>query len=256
LGSDFIIFTAVGFLAQLVDGALGMAYGVVSTTVLLSVGVTPANASASVHAAEIFTTAASGASHVWHRNIDWRLVRILAPAGVLGGVLGAYVLTGIDGMAIRPFITAYLAAVGAFIIFKAIRSFPEKPVSGRLVAPLGVVGGFVDAIGGGGWGPIVTSSLIGSGGRARMVIGSVSAVEFLVTLSITITFVIALVSGRWEDAGALIDNAAAVLGLVVGGILAAPLAGYVIRIVPQRTLTVTVGMLILALAAFQTWTQL
>jgi uncharacterized membrane protein YfcA len=256
LGPDFVIFTAVGFLAQLVDGALGMAYGVVSTTVLLGFGIAPAHASASVHAAEIFTTAASGASHVWHRNVDWRLVRMLAPAGVIGGVLGAYVLTGIDGATIRPFITAYLAAMGGFIVFKAIRSFPERPVSGKLVVPLGAVGGFVDAIGGGGWGPIVTSSLIGSGGRPRLVIGSVNAVEFVVTLSVTLTFVIALLTGHWEDAGALVDNAAAVLGLVVGGMIAAPLAGYAIRIAPARMLTAAVGVLILVLAAYQTWTLL
>jgi hypothetical protein len=256
LGPEFIIFTAVGFLAQLVDGALGMAYGVISTTVLLGFGITPAHASASVHAAEIFTTSASGASHVWHRNVDWRLVRVLAPAGIIGGVLGAYVLTGIEGATIRPFITAYLAAMGAFIIFKAIRNFPEKPVSGKLVVPLGAAGGFIDAIGGGGWGPIVTSSLIGSGGRPRMVIGSVNAVEFLVTLSVTITFVVALLSGRWEDAGALVDNAAAVAGLILGGMIAAPLAGYAIKIAPARLLTAAVGVLILVLAAYQTWTLL
>jgi uncharacterized membrane protein YfcA len=256
LGPDFVVFAAVGFLAQLVDGALGMAYGVISTTVLLSFGVPPAHASASVHAAEVFTTAASAASHVWHRNVDWRLVWLLAPAGVVGGVLGAYVLTSIDGDMIRPFVTTYLAAMGGFILFKAFRSFPERPVSGRLVVPLGVAGGFIDAAGGGGWGPIVTSSLIGTGGRPRLVIGSVNAVEFIVTLAVTMTFVIALLTGHWADAGELMDNAAAVGGLIVGGIIAAPLAGYAIKIAPARPLTAAVGVLILILAAYQTWSLL
>ena len=221
--SEFVIFVVVGFLAQLVDGALGMAYGVISATILLAFGVPPAHASASVHAAEVFTTAASGASHVWHRNVDWRLVRLLAPAGVVGGALGAYVLTGIDGNTIKPFVTGYLALVGAFIVFKAITAFPERPISGALVVPLGGLGGFIDAVGGGGWGPIVTSSLIGSGGRPRIVIGSVNTVEFVVTLSVSLTFVFALVSGHWQDAGDLTDHFSAVGGLIVGGIFAAPL---------------------------------
>src|SRR3990172_9184515 len=114
-----------------------MAYGVVSATILLAFGVPPAHVSASVHVAEVFTTAASGASHLWYRNVDWRLVRLLAPAGVVGGALGAYVLTGFDGNTIKPFVTGYLALVGAFIIFKAITAFPERPISGALVVPLG-----------------------------------------------------------------------------------------------------------------------
>ncbi|MEX0853504.1 MAG: sulfite exporter TauE/SafE family protein [Bauldia sp.] len=250
---EFVIFAAVGFLAQLVDGALGMAYGVTCTSVLLAFGVPPAHASASVHAAEVFTTAASGASHVWHRNVDWRLVGLLAPAGVVGGVFGTYVLTGIAGAAIRPFVTAYLAAIGAFIVVKAMRPFPERPISGWLVVPLGGAGGFVDAVGGGGWGPVVTSSLIGSGGAPRLVIGSVNAVEFVVTLSVSLTFLFALLSGHWEDAGNVTDHLPAVGGLIVGGIVAAPLAGYVIKIVATPVLTAVVGLLILTLAAYQTW---
>jgi uncharacterized membrane protein YfcA len=251
--SEFVVFAVVGFLAQLVDGALGMAYGVTCTSVLLAFGVVPAHASASVHAAEVFTTAASGASHVWHRNVDWRLFGLLAPAGVAGAVVGTYLLTGIAGAAIRPFVTAYLAAIGAFIVFKAIRPFPERPISGWLVVPLGGVGGFVDAIGGGGWGPVVTSSLIGSGGAPRIVIGSVNAVEFVVTLSVSLTFVFALVTGHWADAGDLTTHLSTVGGLILGGVFAAPLAGYAIRIIPARPLTAMVGTLILALAAYQAW---
>lgn len=250
---DFVTFAVVGFLAQLVDGALGMAYGVISTTVLLAFGVLPAHASASVHAAEVFTTAASGASHVWHRNVDWRLIALLTPAGVIGAVIGTYILTGIDGTTIRPFVTAYLAVIGAFIIFKAFRPFPPRPVSGWLVSPLGAIGGFVDAIGGGGWGPVVTSSLIGSGEAPRKVIGSVNAAEFVVTLSVSLSFVFALLTGHWSDAGHLTDHATAVLGLIVGGLAAAPLAGLAVRLIPARNLTATVGILVLVLAGYQTW---
>ena len=250
--SEFFTFVMVGFLAQLVDGALGMAYGVVSSTVLLAFGVPPAQASASVHAAELFTTAASGASHSWQRNVDWKLLMRLAPAGILGGVIGAFVLTSIDGSTIRPYVLVYLGLLGAFLIFRTFRPFPTKPVSTRVVMPLGGVGGFLDAAGGGGWGPIVTSSLIGAGGQPRYVIGTVNAAEFLVTLAISVSFVVALLSGHWEEAGALTDQAAAVGGLIVGGVIAAPLAGLAVSRVPTRALTGLVGGLVLATTAVQT----
>ncbi len=254
---DFIVFALVGFLAQMVDGALGMAYGAVSASVLLAFGVPPAHTSASVHAAEIFTTASSGASHIWHRNIDWRLVRLLAPAGIIGGIFGAYVLTGIDGDLIKPFVTGYLALIGAFILFKSVRPFPEKPMSSSLVVPLGGIGGFVDAVGGGGWGPIVTSSLMGGGAaRPRFIIGSVTAVEFLVTVSISATFLVALLPGHWEDAGDITVHLTAVAGLIFGGVLAAPLAGFMVKKVPARPLTAAVGILIIGLSGFQTWALL
>jgi uncharacterized protein len=250
--SEFLIFLMVGFFAQLIDGALGMAYGVVSTTVLLSFGVLPAQASASVHAAEMFTTAASGASHAWQRNIDFKLLVRLAPAGVLGGALGAFVLTSIDGNAIKPFILVYLGLLGAFLIFKTFRPFPTKPIRSGLVLPLGGLGGLLDAIGGGGWGPIVTSSLIGAGGQPRYVIGTVNATEFLVTTAISFSFLIALLSGHWEDAGAFSQHAAAVGGLIAGGVVAAPLAGLAVALVPARPLTGLVGALVLVTTAVQT----
>lgn len=162
---SFLLFAVVGFLAQIVDGALGMAYGVVSSSVLLSFGVPPAAASASVHAAELFTTAASAGSHVWHRNVNWRLLGILAPVGILGGVVGTYVLTAVDGAALRPFVAGYLGLMGLYILYRASRSAtPVDSHRAGLVAPLGLVGGFADAVGGGGWGPVVTTGLVGSGG--------------------------------------------------------------------------------------------
>jgi hypothetical protein len=254
--SEFVIFTVVGFLAQLVDGALGMAYGVVSASMLLAFGVPPAQASASVHAAEVFTTAVSAGSHAIYRNIDWRLVGLLAPAGIAGGVAGAYLLTGVDGDAIKPYVAAYLALIGAYIMFKAYRRFPERPVSGLLVVPLGGVGGFADAVGGGGWGPVVTSSLIGSGGNPRMVVGSVNAVEFAVTASVSLAFLAAVVTGHWSDAGDLTERAGAVGGLIAGGVVAAPLAGFAIKALPGRVLTAALGTLIVALAAYQAWSLL
>lgn len=251
---EFFIFALVGFFAQIVDGALGMAYGVVSSTILLAFGVTPAAASASVHAAEMFTTAASATSHVSHKNVNWRLFWRLAPAGVVGGALGAYVLTAIDGAVLRPWVTTYLALLGVYILFRAlgVRRRYKEPQT-KIVLPLGIAGGFVDAAGGGGWGPIVTSSLIGSGAAPRYVVGTVNTVEFFVTTAISAAFVVALLSGHWEEAEGLASHAWSVAGLVVGGVLAAPLAGFVVRIIPAQRLMLLVGMLVIGLAGYQTW---
>lgn len=250
--SDFLLFVAVGFLAQIVDGALGMAYGVISSTTLLAFGVSPAHASAAVHAAELFTTAASGSSHLYNRNIDWKLFRRLMPFGVIGGVLGAYVLTSFPGGAIKPYITGYLALVGIYLISRSFRKIPSRPVPGEIVAPMGLAGGFLDAAGGGGWGPIVTTGLLGFGGTPRYVIGTVSASEFLITLSVSLTFLVALLSGHWEEAGALSQNLTAVAGLIVGGLAAAPLAGLFVRKIEETMLLRLVGTLIVLLAGWQT----
>lgn len=254
MGSEFFIFLGVGFLAQLIDGALGMAYGVVSSTVLLSFGVPPAAASASVHAAEMFTTAASATSHVRNHNVNWKLFWRLAPAGILGGVLGTYVLTAIDGAVLRPFVTVYLGLLGVFILYRALRvRAAYKEPRTQIVLPLGVAGGFVDAAGGGGWGPIVTSSLIGSGGAPRYIIGTVNTVEFFVTTAVSMAFITALLTGHWSDAEGIDQHLWSVAGLVVGGIVAAPLAGFVVRILPANRLMLLVGTLVVALAGYQTW---
>ncbi len=249
---SFLLFFVVGFLAQLVDGALGMAYGIVSSTVLLSFGVSPAAASASVHAAEVFTTAASAGSHVWHRNINWRLFRRLAPAGICGGILGAYILTTVDATMIRPFVAAYLAGMGVYILYRAYRQARTiENHSSAVVIPMGAIGGTLDAIGGGGWGPVVTTGLIGSGGAPREVIGTVNTSEFFVTVAISATFLTAMLTGYWQDAKGIMDHINAVLGLIVGGVLAAPLAGYATRILPQRYLMSMVGILIMLVAGYQ-----
>lgn len=254
MGSEFFIFMAVGFFAQIVDGALGMAYGVVSSTMLLSFGVPPAAASASVHAAEMFTTAASATSHVRNHNVNWRLFWRLAPAGIVGGIVGTYVLTSIDGAVLRPFVTVYLGLLGVFILWKAVRKpgVYKEPRTG-IVVPLGVAGGFVDSAGGGGWGPIVTSSLIGSGGAPRYIIGTVNTVEFFVTTAVSVAFITALLTGHWSEAEGIDQYFWSVAGLVVGGLIAAPLAGFVVRIIPANRLMLLVGVLVICLAGYQTW---
>src|SRR5690606_8755832 len=248
---DFLLFAVVGFLAQLVDGALGMAYGVISSTVLLSFGVPPANASASVHAAEVFTTAASAGSHAVNRNVSWRLFAPLAAGGCIGGGLGAFVLTSIDGDVIKPFIVFYLAMMGLLILYRAWRATKARRFPLRYSGPLGVVGGFRDAVGGGGWGPTGTSAMVGAGAEPRISVGTANAAEFFVTSTISATFLAALLSGHWEEAEGLAAHASSVLGLIVGGLAAAPLAGFVIRLAPPRPLTFAVGGLVVLLAAYQ-----
>lgn len=247
----FLLFFVVGAVAQSVDGALGMAYGVISSSVLLAFGVPPAMASASVHGAEVFTTAASAGSHIWHRNVDWRLLLPLAIAGVIGGCLGAYVLTGIKGDIIKPFVVTYLAVIGAYIVWRAGHEVRPKRLPAWAMAPTGAIGGFLDAIGGGGWGPTVTSTLIAAGQEPRRAIGTSNTAEFFLTVAISATFVWALVTGHWAEAGALRNQATAIGGLVAGGLLAAPFAGLIAKRVPRKVLTYAVGVLLLALAAFQ-----
>lgn len=238
---DFWIFVLVGFAAQLVDGALGMAFGLISTSTLLAFGVPPASASAMTHIAEIFTTAASGASHAIQRNIAWSLVLRLAPAGMVGGAAGAYILSSVDAAAIEPFTSAYLMVVGCYILFKAFRPLWPRGVRDWLVPVIGLGGGALDAIGGGGWGAIVTSSLIGRGHEPRKVIGSTSLTELLVTLTISLTFVLAI---GWSS---MVSAA----GLILGGVLAAPLGAVLVKRLPLRPLMVAVAIVIIAMSAIR-----
>ena len=246
----FLLFLAVGLLAQIVDGALGMAYGVIANTVLLAFGVPPATASASVHVAKIFTGGASAASHIAHRNILWPLFWPLALGGVIGGVVGAYVLTGVPGETIKPFILIYLLIIGVWVLWRAGHDVRHRVFPPRFSGPLGVVGGFLDSIGGGGWGPTVTSTLVGAGTEPRRAIGTVNTAELLVTSAISGAFLIALLTGRW-DGGALENHASAIGGLIVGGLIAAPFAGWITKRVPAKVLTYLVGGLIVLLAGYQ-----
>ena len=179
---DFLLFVAIGFAAQMIDGAAGMAYGLTSTSVLLGFGMPPATASASVHAAEVFTTGLSGAAHWRLGNVQWSVVLRLAIPGMIGGALGAYVLTSVPVDTIKPVISTYLFLMAGWIIWKALRvPIEDQREPTHWLVPLGLAGGFLDASGGGGWGPMVTSTLLGTGTKARYTIGSVNAAEFFVT---------------------------------------------------------------------------
>lgn len=247
---DFWLFLAVGFAAQLVDGALGMAYGVISTSVLLSFGVSPANASASVHAAKVFTGSASGLSHIFYKNVDWKLLALLAGGGVVGGVVGTYVLTSIPGDAIKPYVVAWLFLMGLVILYRAWRQTRPKVFSWKSPFPLGLIGGFFDAVGGGGWGPVVTSSLMGAGADPRKAIGTTNTAEVFVAAATAAAFLGSLLTGHWETEG-LGDLMWSLAGLIVGGIIAAPFAGWMTKVLPLRLLTWMVGLLIVALAIWQ-----
>lgn len=226
--SGFLMFMLIGFCAQIVDGALGMAFGVLTTTSLLAFGVPPAVASAMTHVTECFTTAASGASHLYHRNVDWRLVARLAPAGMLGGAAGAYLLSNIDGEVIEPFVSAYLIGVGLFILYKAFKPKWPRDVHEWIVPYVGGVGGLLDAMGGGGWGPIVTSTLLGRGHDPKKVIGSTNLTEFSVTFVISLTFILAL---GWSELSAA--------------------AGLIVARLPVKPLMVAVSVIIIGTAAIR-----
>jgi hypothetical protein len=233
----FLFFVAAGFVAQLADGALGMAYGVTSTSLLLSAGVPPAVASASVHVAEVFTTGASGISHWKFGNISRRLFVKLALPGAAGAAIGAYVLTSFDGAVIRPYVAGYLLVMGVIILLKTNReTLVYREV--KRVRSLALVGGFVDASGGGGWGPVVTSTLIGAGHKPRVTIGTINAVEFLVALAASGVFALFVGLNEWQ----------VVLGLIFGGVLAAPAGAYACRRIAPKKCMLLVGVLIIVLS--------
>lgn len=238
---DYLILGVIGFLAQLVDGALGMAFGIVSNAALLFVGFPPAQASAIIHTAEVFTTAGSAASHLYHRNVDWRLVLRLGIPGVAGAVLGAWVLSNIDARIGRPFIAAYLLVMGVLILWRARRHLAVRDAPSRWVPPLGFFGGFLDASGGGGWGPVVTSSLIGSGHAPRTAVGSVNTTEFFVTTAAASTFFVELGMVPTGELAALI----------IGGLLAAPFGGWMVKRFEPGLLMTLVGVVVIALSAWQ-----
>ena len=232
---DLLPFIAVGFAAQLVDGALGMAFGVISSTLLVSIGVPPAAASASVHTVESFTTGVSGISHVLHGNVDWKLFARLVIPGVIGGILGAYVLTQINAETARPLVLTYLAAIGVYLLWRGIK-YPPEERQPKIIGPLGFAGGFLDAAGGGGWGPIVTSNLLIQGANPRKVIGTVNTAEFFLTVTISATFIAALGIEAFTIATA---------GLLIGGVAAAPLGGFVAKRVAPKGLLIMVGFVLI-----------
>jgi uncharacterized membrane protein YfcA len=232
------VYALVGFLAQMIDGSLGMAYGVSSTTFLTTVGVPVKIAGASVHTAEVFTTLVSGLSHWKAKNIDWDIFKRLIVPGVIGGALGAYVLVSVPGEALSPFVNAYLLIMGIIVIVRAVKGVSKKLIEGNKIIPVGLVGGFFDAVGGGGWGPIVTSTMVASGHTPRYTIGSVNTAEFFVTIVQTLTFAVFLGVGEYLDV---------IAGLALGGVIAAPMAAILCKKLPEKKLMLAVGVLIVLL---------
>lgn len=236
---SIFVFILVGFLAQVIDGALGMAYGVSSNSFLLGIGVPPAAASASVHMAEVVTTAISGFSHWKLGNINKKLAFSLVIPGVIGAVLGAYLLTNAPGDLLKPYISAYLLIMGIVILTKGLKKTDPEHKEVKHISILGVVGGFFDAIGGGGWGPIVTTTLVASGSNPRFTIGSVNASEFFITFAQSVVFVFSLQFAEYWHV---------IVGLLVGGAVAAPLAALITKRLPVRPLMLMVGVLIILLS--------
>ncbi len=239
-------FILIGFAAQLVDGALGMAFGTIGTTLLVSMGMAPAAASAGVHTAESFTTGVSGISHIAHRNVNWRLFARIVIPGVIGGVIGAYVLTQISAEVARPIVLSYLSMIGVYLLWRGVthRHVEREP---KIVEPLGLVGGFFDAAGGGGWGPIVTSNLMVQGLSPRMTVGTVNTAEFFVTVSISATFLLTL---------GLEEFSVAVVGLLVGGVIAAPLGAIVAKRIAADRMLVLVGIVLSTISGYGLWRYL
>ncbi|GGB95713.1 sulfite exporter TauE/SafE family protein [Dyadobacter sediminis] len=238
LDSDFALYLLVGLAAQLVDGALGMAYGITSTSFLLGMGISPAVSSTSVHVAEMFTTGASAISHLKFKNINKKLFKSLLIAGVAGSVTGAYLLSDvIDGNVIKPYIAFYMLVLGIVIIRKAVQKKLVKHKT-RRIGVLAAAGGFLDSVGGGGWGPIVTSTLLGQGRDPRYTIGSVNAAEFIITFSSGVTFLIFNGINSWQ----------VVLGLIIGGVIAAPFGALLVGKINRKALMLSIGILVIGLS--------
>tara|TARA_R110002020_G_scaffold47905_1_gene136803 strand:- start:2018 stop:2878 length:861 start_codon:yes stop_codon:yes gene_type:complete len=237
----FFWFLLAGFLAQIVDGALGMAYGVTSNTVLLGFGLSPKLASAAVHTAEVFTTGVSGLSHIKFGNFNKALFFRLIVPGTISAAIGAFLLGSvIDGKMIKPYINAYLMILGVLILYKALKRGIGTGNNLKRAPIYALFGGFLDAIGGGGWGPIVTSNLIKEGNTPNMVIGTVNTAEFFVT---------------YVSAGVLIyltgiQSWQIILGLILGGTIAAPFGAYITKRMPARAMMVIVGVLIMLTSLF------
>jgi uncharacterized membrane protein YfcA len=238
----------VGLVAQVIDGALGMAYGVTSSSFLLAVGASPLMASGATHLAEVFTTGISGVSHLRMGNVNKKLFLSLVIPGVIGGLVGTYVLGSIHGSVLKPWISAYLLLMGLYVLSKAFRRIilVRTDVRPAKVAPLALLGGFMDSTGGGGWGPIVTTSLVGAGHDPRTTIGSVNFAEFFLTVGVATAFFSILDASVWL----------LVCGLVVGGMFAAPFAAYITRHIKTRLLLVLVGTLITGISTYNLYSTL
>nr|WP_294781383.1 sulfite exporter TauE/SafE family protein [uncultured Flavobacterium sp.] len=235
---NLLAFFLIGVFAQLVDGALGMGYGATSTSFLLAYGVPPVVSSTAVHVSEMFTTGASALSHHRFGNINKKLVKHLLIPGVLGSITGAYLLADvISGDVIKPFIAVYMIVLAAIIIKKALKKNVEKKKTKKL-GVLAVFGGFMDSVGGGGWGPIVTSTLLGRGRNPKYTIGSVNAAEFAISFASGITFMLFGGIHGWQ----------VIIGLILGGVIAAPIAAFLVTRIKRKPMMIAVGILIILLS--------
>lgn len=237
MSPEFLLYVITGFIAQIIDGALGMAYGVTASSLLLALGLPPASASATVHAAECFTTGASAISHRAFGNVNTLLFKRLLIPGIIGAILGAYILSNFPGDALKPYVAAYLLIMGGVIIYRAYRKVATREVTTHLI-PLGFIGALMDAMGGGGWGPIVASTLIARGNETRFTIGSVNAAEFFVTLSASLTFILTLGLSNWQI----------IVGLALGGLVAAPIGAWACTRIPVKPFMIFVGLLVILLS--------
>jgi uncharacterized membrane protein YfcA len=239
MGDNFELFVLAGFVAQMIDGALGMAYGVSASTFLLSFGVPPAAASASIHTSEIFTSGASGLMHLKFQNVNKKLVKTLLLPGVIGAALGALTLSYLDqyNSILKPLIAVYTLYLGVRIILKAFGK-KKKKIKTRDIPKLASFGGFMDSIGGGGWGPIVSSTLIAGGRHPRYTIGSVNLTEFFVALASAITFFSIIGISHWN----------VIAGLILGGVVAAPIAAFASKKLPMKPMMIAVGILVILIS--------
>jgi uncharacterized protein len=248
--TEFWTFALVGFLAQLIDGTLGLGFGIISASVLLAQGVHPALVSASVNAAKIPTTGTAAFSHFLNKNLDWSLVIALGVFGTLGGTLGMLLLTSLKGPALTTLITTYLFFVGGLIIWRGVKGTTPRLLPGAWKRLIGFVGGVIEGIGGS-WGPVVTTSLLGSGVNSRFAIGSSNFAEFAVSVTVFSAYAVAFYIGHWEGGTDWRSVAYPVAGLVCGGLPAALAGGWLARISPSRLLTVAVGLLAIAIGLYR-----
>jgi uncharacterized membrane protein YfcA len=236
MNSDFYWFVLGGFIAQMIDGALGMAYGVSASTFLLSFGVPPAAASASIHTSEIFTSGVSGLMHLKFQNVNKKLFKTLLLPGIVGAALGAYILSSLEtyNYIMKPAIACYTLYLGVVIIRKAVVGVKSR-INTKKIPGLAVFGGFMDSVGGGGWGPIVSSTLIAGGRHPRYTIGSVNLAEFFVALASSVTFLLVIGLSHWQI----------IAGLILGGVIAAPIAAYLSSKIPVKKLMIIVGVVVI-----------
>ncbi len=248
--TEFWVFGLIGFVAQIIDSSLGMGFGIISNSVLLSQGIPPALVSASVNAAKLPTTGTAALSHVIHKNVDRRILIPVAIFGSIGGIIGALILASLKGHALSTLVTFYMFAIGGLIVWRGVTGIAPRVLPSAYTRLIGFIGGIIEGIGGS-WGPVVTTSLMGAGTESRYAIGSSNFAEFVVSIAVFTTFVIAYWVGHWEGGADWRTVFWPVAGLVCGGLPAAVIGGYLSKITPRRALTIAVGMLAIGIAVYR-----